>query len=80
MHSSSMRTVSSLTLPHSIWQGVYLSGGVPARGMDMSGGYLMGGVPAWGGGCTCPEGTYPGGVPAQRVPAQGGLPAQVLPL
>ena len=63
-----------------LW-GVYLPGGVPAWGSTCLGVvvYLPGmgvparGVPAWGGvylhgGCTCPEGTYLGGILAQVIP------------
>ena len=70
MHSSRMRTARSLTVSRSIWQeGVYLTGGVPARGVYLPLGkvvYLPGGVPAQWGMCTCP-GEWQGGVPCQGV-------------
>ena len=78
MHSSRKRTASSLTVwgclpgravPAGTCQGVYLQGGVPARGCTCQG-------------CTCQgylqRGVYlQGGVPTGRgVPARGGVPTR----
>ena len=74
------------------WLGVYLLGVYLPRGVPVQGCTCWGGC-TYPGGCTylgvpLPGGMYlPGGVPAQGVyllrldvPAQGGVPAQVLPL
>ena len=79
MHSSSrMRTSRLLPISSSIHcsGGVYLPGGIPARGCTCRGGYtcqgvyLPGGVPTRG--CTCRGVCFPaGGVPAGGLPARG---------
>ena len=65
MHSGRMRTARSLTM------GVYLSGGVPARGCT-----CLGVVPTQEvylpKGCTCPGGTCLAGVPVRGVYLPGG--------
>ena len=68
MHSSRMRTASSLTVSRSIWRvEVYLPGGVPAQGVYLPGGvYLTGGC-TYLGVCTCPGVYLPGGVLAWGV-------------